>query len=45
LPAEFKPVSINASANVKDSGGNYFKASYRWGNLLAQGQPKQGGDA
>jgi len=34
LPADFDPVSIGVSANVKDSGGEYFRASYRWGNLI-----------
>ena len=41
LPADFKPVSIGASANVKDSGGEYFRASYRWGNLV---QAESGGE-
>ncbi|MBT8140148.1 MAG: hypothetical protein KJP25_10290 [Gammaproteobacteria bacterium] len=34
LPANYEPVSINASANVRDKAGAYFKASYRWGNLV-----------
>lgn len=34
LPGNYEPVSIQASANVRDSAGAYFKASYRWGNLV-----------
>ncbi|MGB5326063.1 MAG: DUF6776 family protein, partial [Pseudomonadales bacterium] len=41
LPENYQPVSINASANVRNEAGANFKMSYRWGNLVNR---EPGGD-